>query len=81
MTPDWRANSASGPPANKITIASNPCIIAQITLWIFGELFFPPDVMVSITKDPESEEVTKKSTNINKANKLKKVGNIKLSNI
>ena len=55
-------------------------LIAHMTLCILGVLFLPPDVMVSRTNEPESDEVTKNNTNINKENILE-TGNARLSNI
>ena len=52
------------PPINK-TAATNPSIDAQNIFCPFGASCRPPEVSVSTTKDPESEEVIKKlATNI-----------------
>ena len=41
------------------TTATSPSKIAQKTRWGMGASTLPPAVMVSITSEPESDEVTK----------------------
>ena len=81
IDPDWIADNAYEPPATNKTVATKPWIIAHITLCILGVLSFPPDVIVSMTNDPESEEVTKNNTNINREKILETTGNKRLSNM
>jgi len=60
------------PPAiNKIE-ATIPSVDAQNILWITGGLGFPPAVIMSMTSEPESEEVTKNVTTTHIARKLTK---------
>ena len=65
IDPDCIADKAYEPPATNKTVATNPWIIAHITLCILGVLSFPPEVIVSMTSYPESDEVTKNNTSIN----------------
>src|SRR5690606_15488941 len=51
---------AFNPPPQSSTIAIPPCKKAQNTLCKAGVCSFPPDVILSTTKDPEYEEVIKK---------------------
>ncbi len=59
MVAVWRATS---PPPIRRTAATNPSMIAQNSLESTGGLGFPPEVMMSMTMEPESDEVTKKVT-------------------
>ena len=52
-----------------------------MTLCILGVSSLPPDVMVFRTNEPESDEVTKNKTNINKENILETKGNRRLSSM
>ncbi len=52
---------ASPPPSNS-AIATAPSKIAQNTRCGTGASTLPPAVMVSITSEPESDEVTKNTT-------------------
>lgn len=52
-------NAVNPPPINKIA-ATNPSIDAQNIFCPFGASCRPPEVSVSTTKDPESEDVIKK---------------------
>ena len=81
IDPDCMACKAAEPPPTNKAMATNPCITAHITLCLLGVLFFPPEVILSITNEPESDEVTKNNTNINKENTLARTGNARLSNI
>ncbi len=67
--------SATRPPPTKSAAATAPSRTAQKSLWSFGGSGFPPAVMMSMTIEPESEEVTKKviitSTVIAEVAKLK----------
>lgn len=47
------------PPINKIE-AISPSIVAQNIFCPFGASCLPPEVNISTTNDPESDEVTKK---------------------
>jgi hypothetical protein len=49
-------------PASKSTIATKPSKIAQNTRCGTGASTLPPAVIVSMTKGPESEDVTKETT-------------------
>ena len=51
---------ASSPPHSKRILAATHCNVAQKTFWNRGESCRPPEVMVSTTYEPLSEEVTKK---------------------
>lgn len=51
---------AVNPPPTNNTAANKPSIDAQNIFWPFGASCLPPDVKVSTTNEPESEEVTKK---------------------
>ena len=81
IEPDCMADNAYEPPATSKTVATSPWTIAHITLWILGVLSLPPEVIVSMTNEPESDEVTKNSTNMNKENMLETTGNKRLSNM
>ena len=50
------------PPANNNTDAITPSVIAQNILWFLGGSWSPPAVSISITKLPESDDVTKNVT-------------------
>ena len=50
---------AVNPPPNKSAMATNPSIKAQKIRCPTGASNFPPEVILSITKEPLSEEVTK----------------------
>ena len=50
---------ACKPPPTKRTAAIVPSAKAQKIRWPIGESIFPPEVRLSTTKEPESEEVTK----------------------
>src|SRR5690554_4618160 len=52
--------SAANPPANSSTEATTPSILAQNTRCHTGVSSTPPEASESTTKEPESEEVTKK---------------------
>src|SRR6056297_1163506 len=47
------------PPPINSTIATAPSKTHQNTRWLTGASTLPPAVIVSITSEPESEEVTK----------------------
>lgn len=51
--------NAAKPPPNSSEIATSPSNVAQNTRCGVGALTSPPALMVSITNDPESDEVTK----------------------
>jgi hypothetical protein len=53
---------ALNPPKSSKTEATTPSEIAQNILCQTGGFSFPPEVMISMTSDPESEEVTKNVT-------------------
>lgn len=53
---------AVSPPAANNTAATTPSVTAQKIRCQTGEFRSPLDVIISITNDPESEEVTKKVT-------------------
>ena len=59
MAPVWRAWS---PPAMRRTAASTPSRTPQKIRVAVGGEGFPPEAMMSATRDAESDEVTKKST-------------------
>ena len=61
ITPACRALMASVPPTHSRTMAIAPSIIAQKALCRIGVSTLPPAVILSITKEPESDEVTKKT--------------------
>ena len=52
--------NAFSPPATKSTDATTPSEIAQKTLCQVGGFGLPPEVIMSITNEPESDDVTKK---------------------
>ncbi len=52
---------ATRPPPAKRTAATTPSVRAQNTRCATGGSRFPPAVMMSITNEPESEDVTKKT--------------------
>ena len=54
--------SALKPPATNKTAATAPSSTAQNTRCQAGVLIFPPEASESMTKEPESDEVTKKVT-------------------
>ena len=81
IDPDCMADKAYEPPPTNKTMATIPWTIAHITLCILGVLILPPEVIVLITNEPESDDVTKNSTNMNKENMLEKIGNKRLSNM
>ncbi len=56
---------AANPPPSKSAIATKPSIKAQKIRCATGASNFPPEVILSITKDPLSEEVTKNTETIN----------------
>jgi hypothetical protein len=56
------AVSDPAPPASSNTAAATPSRVAQYTRVGFGGSRSPPEVRMSITSDPESEDVTKKKT-------------------
>jgi len=53
----WRAMS---PPLTTNVAATTPSNIAQNNLCILGGFGLPPEVIMSITIEPESEDVTKR---------------------
>src|SRR5690606_25743363 len=53
------ACKAMSPPPNNSAMASTPSSTAQNTRCDTGALILPPAVMVSITSEPESDEVMK----------------------
>ncbi len=55
------ACSATSPPPSSRVMATIPSNAHQKTRWAIGASSFPPAVMVSMTSEPESEEVTKKT--------------------
>ena len=55
--------SAIRPPPINNTIATRPSATAQNIRWIVGGLVCPPEVIISMTNEAESEEVTKKRYN------------------
>ena len=57
MAADLRA---ARPPARSNTAAITPSLTAQNTRCQIGGSGSPPDVSISTTKDPESEDVMKK---------------------
>ncbi len=81
IEPDCMACKAVEPPPTNRATATNPITIAHITLCILGVFSLPPDVILLITNEPESADVTKNNTNMNKENMLVKIGNQRLSNI
>ena len=81
IDPDCMASKATEPPPTNRAIATYPWIIAHMTLCIAGVFSLPPEVILLITNDPESADVTKNSTNINKENMLATIGNKRLSNM
>ena len=50
----------ANPPPSSRAIATNPSIKHQKTRWGNGASDFPPAAMMSITREPESDEVMKK---------------------
>ncbi len=52
---------APKPPARSNAMATNPSVKAQKILCQTGLSSFPPDAIVSITREAESDEVTKKT--------------------
>jgi len=56
------AESASAPPTNNRVIATSPSNEHQKMRCATGASTLPPAVMVSMTSDPESEEVTKNTS-------------------
>src|SRR5699024_10407675 len=56
------AVSAASPPTTSSTAATAPSRIAQKTRVAFGVSTLPPQASMSMTSDPESEDVTKKKT-------------------
>ena len=81
IAPDCIADRAYEPPPIRSTEASNPCTKAQRTLCDRFAESLPPDEIVLMTSEPESDEVTKNKTNILRAKILEKIGKIRLSNI
>ena len=71
---------AVNPPPNKRTPAIKPSIVAQNIFWNVGASCLPPEVKVSTTKDPESEDVTKKEVTNNIVKIEEKVVNGNCSN-
>ena len=57
--------AAFKPPPRTKAIATAPSVKAQSILCPTGAFNFPPEVILSITKDPLSDEVTKKIETIN----------------
>lgn len=57
--PDCSEVSAASPPPYNRAIAIKPCEMAQKIRCGTGASSLPPAVMVSITNEPESEEVMK----------------------
>ena len=55
---------AASPPPNKSAMATKPSIKAQKMRCPTGASNFPPEVILSITKEPLSEEVTKNTETI-----------------
>ena len=55
---------AVNPPPNKSAIATKPSIKAQKIRRPTGASSFPPEVILSMTKEPLSEEVTKNTETI-----------------
>ena len=53
------ACKAPSPPASSSAIATSPSTVHQKTRCGTGEFTFPPEAMVSITSEPESDEVMK----------------------
>ncbi len=51
--------SATSPPATSSAAATQPSMTAQNTRCAFGGSGLPPAVMMSMTSEPESAEVTK----------------------
>src|SRR5690554_3766355 len=56
------ACKATRPPPRIRAMATSPSKVHQNTRWGLGELTLPPAEMVSITSEPESDEVTKNTT-------------------
>ena len=56
------AVSAASPPTTSSTAAATPSRIAQNTRVALGVSTLPPHASMSMTSEPESEEVTKKNT-------------------
>ena len=81
IDPACMASKATEPPPTNRAIATNPWIIAHITLCIAGVFPLPPEVILLITNEPESAHVTKNSTNMNKENMLATIGNKRLSSM
>lgn len=55
---------AAKPPPNKSAMATKPSIKAQKMRWPTGAFNFPPEVILSMTNEPLSEEVTKNTETI-----------------
>src|SRR5690554_836554 len=55
------------PPPSISTMATTPSKVHQNTRCGVGALTFPPAAMVSITKEPESDDVIKNTTTKRKA--------------
>ena len=60
MAAACKAPNASLPPPNNNAAAITPSIAAQNILCGTGTSTLPPAVILSMTKEPESDEVTKK---------------------
>ena len=56
------ACSAASPPPSSSAIATSPSKVAQNTRCATGASTLPPAVIVSITSEPESDEVTKNTS-------------------
>src|SRR5690625_6149128 len=60
--PACSAARAALPPTASSTPATTPSITAQNTRWGTGESVLPPAVMLSMTSEPESDEVMKNTS-------------------
>src|SRR5690554_4376386 len=56
------ACKAAKPPPNSRAIAMAPSRMAQKIRWEVGAFTLPPEVMLSITNEPESDEVIKNTS-------------------
>ena len=81
IEPACKALNASAPPTYNNAIATEPSANAQKTLCTTGASSFPPAVILSITSEPESDDVTKNTITKNIAIKDVKSENGRFSNI
>ncbi len=62
IEPVCSALKASAPPTYNKAMATKPSANVQNTLCFVGESTLPPAVIPSITRNPESDDVTKNTT-------------------